>query len=223
MTRPAVRLRALASGALAVLGLGAVVLVATHQQRASQPAREASAAQVAVSPSAGVMPGPPNSRAVRAPALVPASVPTRIDIPGIGVSSALLRLGQAADGSVAVPPPGPTYDLAGWYRYSPTPGSLGPAVIVGHIDSKRSGPSVFFRLGDLRPRDVIRVARTDGSVAVFAVDAVRRFAKADFPTALVYGNTDHAALRLITCGGPFDASSGQYEDNIIVTASLTAG
>jgi hypothetical protein len=42
------------------------------------------------------------------------------------------------------------------------------------------------------------------------------------PTKLVYGNTDHAALRLITCGGPFD-SAGHYRDNVVVLASLVAG
>jgi hypothetical protein len=56
-------------------------------------------------------------------------------------------------------------------------------------------------------------------VAVFAVDDVRHFRKSRFPTKLVYGDTDHAALRLITCGGPFDPQ-GHYRDNIVVLASL---
>lgn len=166
-------------------------------------------------------PAPSSTATVIATPLA-ASAPTRLVIPSIKVSTPLLILGQAADGSVAVPPPGPHYDQAGWYRYSPTPGSIGPAVLVGHIDSKQGGPSVFFRLGELRPRDTIRIARADGSIAVFAVDDVRRFRKADFPTALVYGNTAHAALRLITCGGPFDKGSGHYLDNVVVTASLVS-
>ncbi|MDP9302351.1 MAG: class F sortase, partial [Actinomycetota bacterium] len=41
------------------------------------------------------------------------------------------------------------------------------------------------------------------------------------PTQLVYGNTNNAELRLITCGGSFDFSTGHYVDNIIVFASLT--
>lgn len=41
-----------------------------------------------------------------------------------------------------------------------------------------------------------------------------------FPTQLVYGNTKDAALRLITCGGSFNFSTGHYVDNIIVFASL---
>ena len=68
----------------------------------------------------------------------------------------------------------------------------------------------------------MKVTRTDGSVATFEVDEVRLFRKKAFPTELVYGNTDHAALRLITCGGPFD-SAGHYRDNVVVLASLVAG
>jgi hypothetical protein len=83
----------------------------------------------------------------------------------------------------------------------------------GHVDSAAQGPSVFFRLGALRPGDHVNVTRADGSVAGFTINAVRRYAKAVFPTSLVYGNTNHAALRLITCGGSFDGSTGHYVDN----------
>ncbi|MBK5305928.1 MAG: class F sortase [Frankiaceae bacterium] len=194
----------------------------THQQRQVQPASAAPAASSSSPPSVQASAPAPSSTATVIATPLAASAPTRLVIPSIKVSTPLLILGQAADGSVAVPPPGPHYDQAGWYRYSPTPGSIGPAVLVGHIDSKQGGPSVFFRLGELRPRDTIRIARADGSIAVFAVDDVRRFRKADFPTALVYGNTAHAALRLITCGGPFDKGSGHYLDNVVVTASLVS-
>jgi sortase (surface protein transpeptidase) len=154
------------------------------------------------------------------PKVMAVSVPTLITIPAIGVRSPVLTLGQRRSGAMEVPQPGPHYDDAGWYRYSPTPGARGPAIVVGHVDSAASGPSVFARLGSLRPRDLVRVSRSDGSVAVFAVDSVRRYAKATFPTQLVYANTDQAALRLITCGGPFERASGHYRDNIVVLASL---
>ena len=148
------------------------------------------------------------------------SVPVAINIPAIKVRSFLVRLGRTPDGALAVPPPGPDYNSAGWYEDSPTPGALGPSVIAGHVDSATDGPSVFHRLGELHPGDVVRVTRTDGTIAIFTVDSVLRFVKASFPTQLVYGNTDHAALRLITCGGPFDARPGHYMDNIVVFASL---
>jgi sortase (surface protein transpeptidase) len=206
-------------GLLAVAGLTCVGVAVSHQQHPSQP------------PLSSVRPPPAPSAAAAAPRqgvhkttapvvgpVLAASVPVALSIPSIDVKSSLQRLGQTADGALAVPAPGPKYDWPGWYRYSPTPGSLGPAVIVGHVDSAANGPSVFWRLGSLRPGDIVRVARADGSVAVFAVDDVRRFRKTRFPSQLVYGNTNHAALRLITCGGPLEG--GHYRDNIVVRASL---
>ena len=65
------------------------------------------------------------------------------------------------------------------------------------------------------------VIREDGSVATFRVELVTESAKSDFPTDAVYGDLDHAGLRLITCGGEFDESSGDYADNVVVFASLT--
>jgi sortase (surface protein transpeptidase) len=95
-------------------------------------------------------------------------------------------------------------------------------VLLGHVDSAEYGPGVFFDLGDLRPGDEITVTREDGTAAVFAVDRVQSYPKADFPTLEVYGNTDHAALRLITCGGEFDAGTRNYLDNIVAYASLVS-
>ena len=108
----------------------------------------------------------------------------------------------------------------GWYRNSPSPGTLGPAIILGHVDSRAFGPGVFYSLQNLQPSDVIDVTRADGTVAEFSIDSVQTVQKSDFPTLQVYGNLDHAGLRLITCGGEFDPNAHSYESNIIVFASL---
>lgn len=147
------------------------------------------------------------------------STPLTLDVSAIGVHSRLLELGLNADGTVEVPPLGPVSE-AGWYRYSPTPGQLGPAIILGHVDSAEYGPGVFLRLRMLRPGDLIRITRADRRVATFRVDRVAEYPKAHFPTAEVYGDTDRSALRLITCGGVFDPSAGSYLDNTVVYASL---
>lgn len=149
------------------------------------------------------------------------SRPLRLDIPSIDVHSAVRHLGQTPGGALEVPAPGPHYNDVGWYRHSPTPGSLGPAILLGHVDSAADGPSVFFRLGELRSGDLVSVTRADNSVAVFRVDEVHSYAKDDFPTELVYSDIDHAGLRIVTCGGAFDDSTGHYLDNIVVFASLT--
>ena len=145
-----------------------------------------------------------------------------VSIPAIDVRSDLITVGLNPDGTLEVPQPGPDYDKAAWFRDSPRPGDVGPAVIEGHVDSAANGPSVFYRLGDLAPGDRIDVGREDGTVASFVVDEVRVFPKDDFPTLAVYGNTERPELRLITCGGPFDRSVRSYLDNVVVFASLDA-
>ena len=158
---------------------------------------------------------PPGSSVV-----VATSGPVAIDIPAIGVRSPLQHLGLTAERTLVVPAPGPMYDVAVWYEYSSTPGSPGPAIILGHIDSAANGPSVFFDLGDLEPGDEVAVTRADGTVAIFRVDSLGQYPKDEFPTDLVYGATDAPTLRLITCGGSFDDASGHYLDNLVVFASL---
>jgi 3-dehydroquinate synthase class II len=91
---------------------------------------------------------------------------------------------------------------------------------VGHIDM--NGPGVFYRLRDLKPGDKVAVTRKDGSTPVFRVTRVGRFPKDKFPTALVYGNIDHAGLRLITCGGSFNSKTGHYDDNFVAFADIVA-
>lgn len=151
---------------------------------------------------------------------LPAAAPTSIQIPAIGVSSPVNVVGLNPDATMQVPQPGPLYDQAAWYRYSPTPGEIGPSVIIGHIDSAARGPSVFFGLSRLEPGQRIRVSRDDQTTMTFEVDAVQSYSKNSFPAATVYGGTDRAALRLITCGGAFDQTTRQYRDNIVVFAHL---
>lgn len=162
----------------------------------------------------------PASEEAEDPLLLSPSEPAVIAIPAIGVHSEMQQVGLTAEHTLEVPAPGPHYNDAAWYKYSATPGAVGPSVIVGHVDSAADGPSVFFDLGDLRPGDEVLITRRDGTVAVFAVEAVRQYSKDDFPTEVVYGETDHAALRLITCGGPFDRTRRSYLDNVVVFATL---
>jgi sortase (surface protein transpeptidase) len=168
-------------------------------------------------------PAPPAAAAPpAAPAalVLPASAPVSVTVPAIGINSPLIELGRNPDGTVEVPSLDDPDSKPGWYRNSPSPGTLGPAIILGHVDSRAFGPGVFYSLQDLKPGDPIDVARADGTVAEFTVDSVQTVQKSDFPTLQVYGNLDHAGLRLITCGGEFDPNAHSYESNIIVFASL---
>lgn len=144
------------------------------------------------------------------------STPTRIEIPSIGVDSTLMGLGLDQTGAMQVPPGG---FPAGWYTGAPTPGEEGPAVIAGHVDWDGE-PGVFFDLRNVEEGAEISVTRQDGTVAQFEVTKVSAFAKAEFPTDLIYGTLDYPGLRLITCGGSFNESADSYDDNIVAFATL---
>ncbi|GAB3958020.1 hypothetical protein GCM10027614_74620 [Micromonospora vulcania] len=147
-----------------------------------------------------------------------ASRPVRLSVPTIKIAAPVAPVGQARDGSIAVPPL-ERHNETGWYDRGPTPGEPGPAVIVGHVDTK-SGPSVFYNLGKLRPGDLIEVARADRSVVVFKVDTVEHFPKDRLPADRIYGHEGPAGLRLITCGGQFVGGGTGYTDNVIAFATL---
>jgi sortase (surface protein transpeptidase) len=142
--------------------------------------------------------------------------PVWLTIPAIGVKAPVIDLGLNRNGTLQVPA---STTVAGWYTNSPRPGATGSAIIAGHVDS-RSGPGVFFWLRAMRPGERIYVRRADGTLAVFTVTAVQKYAKDHFPTATVYGPVPDAELRLITCGGTFDYARGSYLSNVVVYARL---
>ncbi|MFD1324294.1 class F sortase [Micromonospora sonneratiae] len=151
------------------------------------------------------------------PVLEP-SRPVRIVVKSIKVNAPVHQVGLAADGSIAVPAL-ERHNETGWYDRGPTPGQFGPAIIVGHADT-RTGPSVFHNLSKLRPGARVEVTRADQSVAVFEVNSVERFDKSGLPADRVYGDFARPGLRLITCGGQWVGGSIGYADNVVAFASL---
>jgi hypothetical protein len=149
---------------------------------------------------------------------LPPSPPVRLEIPAIGVSARLVRLGLDPDGRMQAPG---DFQAAGWFTGAAEPGQLGPAVIAGHVDS-RTGPAVFYRLRELRPGDLVRVVRADRQVVRFVVGSLARYPKPALPGDQVYGPTTTPALRLITCAGTFDRDRRSYRDNLLVTAAIAA-
>jgi len=197
------------AGALLIVGGAAAVGVAVAaQQHAPQPSAAAAGAT-----------GPSGGKAWWLS--LRRSMPVSVQIPAIGVHSVLLHLGLKPDGTMQVPPLQRTPNVAAWYKYSVTPGQLGTSVIEGHVDNSQ-GPAVFYRLGALRPGDLVNVRLADGITAVFRVTGVRQYPKSKFPAKTVYGATRFAGLRLITCGGAYDYATSQYLSSTVVYAFLVA-
>lgn len=165
----------------------------------------------------GTTSGPAEPASTALPALG-RSEPLRIAIPAIGVDARIIGVGVDSEGGMEVPPLDQPM-LAGWYRLGPSPGELGNSVLVGHVDTRRHGPGVFFDLGRLRKGDLITISRADGTRVRFAVDDVRLFPKSGFPSHAVFGTGDQSRLRIVTCGGRYDRSVRDYLDNVVAFAS----
>jgi hypothetical protein len=146
--------------------------------------------------------------------VLPESLPVSLRIPRLGVASPLVQLRLDSTGAMEVPQ---DPAVAGWYALGPSPGALGPAVIAGHV-TWNGVPAVFSGLARLRTGDTVAVRREDGRTALFVVTRVVQVSKKAFPTQAVYGAVDHAALRLITCGGTYDQARHRYLDNVVVFA-----
>lgn len=138
-----------------------------------------------------------------------------LEIPAIGVDTPVVSLEKNADGTLETPT---DYEEAGWWSGGPMPGEHGAAVITGHVDSAETGPAVFYRLAELAPGDTVRFTTPSGKRRRFKVERTERYSKDAFPTLRVYGRTPGPRLRLVTCTGAFDTSSGHYRDNLVVYA-----
>lgn len=223
-------------GALVVVAIAFAVLAwQAIQPVVPQPIAAATTPAVSTSPAPSVPSSPaattpsPTSSPVATPVPVDLSnrmeptvtrpeqsEPTQLTVASVGISTELETLGLLDDGSLATPV---DTDLAGWYGGGVKPGAVGPAVIAGHV-SWNGVKSVFFRLSEIAIGDQITVAQEDGSEVNFRVTRVEQHPKDEFPTLEVYGNTATPQLRLVTCGGDFNDSSGHFYDNIIVFAEM---
>lgn len=101
---------------------------------------------------------------------------------------------------------------------APAPGQPGVALIAGHVSSAIAGPGALYRLGHLAVGARISIIDSDGHTATWRVSSPPDTTlKTELPPAL-WVTTGPPKLALVTCGGPFNAATGHYLDNVIVWA-----
>lgn len=146
--------------------------------------------------------------------LAPQPVSIRID--AIGANAPINPYGiDDRTGQMDVPD---TVGEVAWYRYGPSPGEPGSAVLAAHVDLKSQGPGVFFGLRQLDPGDEVVVAFDDGTERTFVVEARTVYQKENLPTASIFSRQGPPILTLITCGGGFSATDERYDSNVVVYA-----
>jgi hypothetical protein len=146
------------------------------------------------------------------------SEPRLIWIPKIKVWAQIEARGLRPNGTAVLPSLNHPF-ITAWFDRGPAPGQRGTAAILGHVDSHKVGPAVFYKLGLLRPGDLIYITLEDRRVAIFRVYALAMYRKSAFPTLTVYRYTQWPTLRLITCGGRFDPRTDHYLSNVVTFAS----
>jgi len=205
--------------AAVLAGTGLLAGCAPGADVATGPGAAATSAPGSGGPPAPTAPAPaPSPTVVPSPGVAEGVAPARVDVPAIGLSEPLIDLGLDAEGAMEVPVDA---DDVGWFTGGGRPGGRGPTVIAGHVDST-TGPAVFFRLSELVVGDEVTVTDVEGGTVRYAVTEVLDVPKAEFPTARVFGAQPTDRLRLVTCGGAFDRSSGHYEENRVVFAEPVA-
>jgi Sortase domain len=147
------------------------------------------------------------------PVQVLAADPLRVRLDRLGLDLAVVPMGVADDGQMALPE---RLDEVGWYRFGPRPGEVGSAVLAGHVDSRRYGVGPLARLRDAAVGDDVVVTTTAAEQA-FTVTEVRSISKAEVPLQEVFRREGVPVLRMLTCGGPYSPNAG-YSDNVVLTA-----
>lgn len=129
------------------------------------------------------------------------------------VDAPVVDVGVEENGEMEIP--GATQ--VGWYRFGPSPGESGSAVLAAHIAfNGRDG--VFRDLQKIEAGDVVEVHYDDDSSKRFRVTEVAQYDKGQLPVDRVFAKDGAPELTLITCGGDFNRSLRSYPDNVVAYA-----
>ena len=142
-----------------------------------------------------------------------ASLPVRMRIPALSVDYEIWGLGADATGTMMIVP---ELDITTWFDLSSIPGNKGNAILGGHNiwGGVRSG---LYTLDELEIGDEMEIEYDDGSTMLFLMESVFVYPLATSPAHLIMDVRGDARVTLITCKGPFNASTGTSDYRIVAT------
>lgn len=158
----------------------------------------------------------PDVRPGTLPTAQPALAPERLRIPALGVDMPVTDVGVEPSGQMELPVDPAT---AGWYRYGPDADSTaGNIMLAAHVDAVGYPIGPLAQLRSLAAGESVEVQAADGSIRSYVVESLTFYEKSALPTADLFAREGAQALVIITCGGPFDSSTGHYRDNVVAVA-----
>jgi hypothetical protein len=130
---------------------------------------------------------------------------------------------QPIENGVMLDPSGPF--VVAWYEDTGKLGQLTNVVFAGHLDYYNVGQAVFYHLGALNNDDPIEVIGEDGDTFTYGVEWARQYTIEDLDAKaikeILIGQDGEESVTLITCGGEFDYTAGQYLQRYVVRAKRT--
>jgi hypothetical protein len=144
--------------------------------------------------------------------------PNLIEIPKLKSTAPIVDVGTLAGGALEIPANPKT---VGWWAHGAKPGARkGTAILAGHINAA-GVEGALARIGTLDPGDIVLVDGLENGKRTqvrFKITGVRTYTKKALPYKEIFNQNSVGRLAIVTCGGPFDASTGHYLDNIVAYA-----
>lgn len=157
------------------------------------------------------------------------SMSNRLIIPSIGANAPVIPDGASGPNGGALDVPTSVH-VIGWWDgqwQSPNglvkervarPGEPGVALLAGHIDSASQGHGALYKLQQIKNGADVTVYGDNGTVTKWKVTRLQVVSKSALPASL-FVNSGPPQLAIVSCGGPFDSSTGHYVDNVIAWAT----
>jgi hypothetical protein len=144
--------------------------------------------------------------------------PNGIEIPRLAAKAPIVNVSTLPSGSLDVPLDPKT---VGWWNGGAKPGArIGTAILDGHVNYK-GVEGVLARIGSLDPGDTVYITGLHNGKKTrvkFTITGVRTYHKTALPYKEIFDQKSVGRLAIVTCGGPFDAQTGNYLENIVAFA-----
>lgn len=184
-----------------------------------EPTAEPTPSASAAAGTAGTVPTGVGARDASPRAAAAVDAPAAVRVPSVGLELGVVPVGVRDDGQMDVP------DLVsevGWYRFGPAPGAdAGSAVLAAHVDSD-IGAAPMASVLRASAGDPVEITTASGAELRYRITSIEQVSKDELRLDALFARDGEHVVRLVTCGGEWDAAAGAYEDNIVVTAVLDA-
>jgi len=150
---------------------------------------------------------------IRDPGGIPKGLPVRLQIPVIGVDSAIEDATITPDGRMDVP--AGSVNVA-WFALGPHPGQVGSAVIGGHYGIENGVPFVFYNLDKVKVGDKVYIVDDKNNTLAFVVKRIASFDRNADATPVFTSQDGLAHLNIITCEGVWNQVNGNYPQRLVL-------